>query len=469
LHPRTLRLVQASFAAVALGLLVAGLLPPAVYKEDLRQEYLTALAWREGSDIFAPIDTLGRRSIPLESWMSGVQQPSSLRRLVASPANRAQAGAYISRKDERGKMKDEIENRIGPLRFTPYPSSLILSFAIGLGLRLALAVFGPTNFDLTSYGIVAGIVRAGGNVYAETARYNYAPVWMYVVTGLSYLPVPLYVGVRVFISCVDVANGYILLRMYGPRAGVLYWLNPFSILLMSWGQFETLAALPLLVAMARAEDRSWRPWALATLSMVIKHIVLFQVFAFLVCRYGRRKGVIAFFLASAVFALSFVPFLRAFSGIHEHVVKYASITIPYGSGLISYRFGVFILVQGLLIFPLVAQKAGVDERETVGLSTLLLFVLAPFSLFYYWILVPLLALPQALRFPSWAVAFAGVGTVLGLYVNLSPYLAEHLATFLDPTTTAWLPLNAMWVVYAGWLASAIRFMIASRLRPAPAN
>ena len=50
-------------------------------------------------------------------------------------------------------------------------------------LILAGAVFG--NFDMDSYEIVVGIVHKGGNVYAETDRYNYSPVWFMVLLALK--------------------------------------------------------------------------------------------------------------------------------------------------------------------------------------------------------------------------------------------------------------------------------------------
>jgi hypothetical protein len=51
---------------------------------------------------------------------------------------------------------------------------------IGLAARFFFTTFGH-NYDLDSDTIVAEIVDQGGNVYADTPRYNYAPVWFNVL------------------------------------------------------------------------------------------------------------------------------------------------------------------------------------------------------------------------------------------------------------------------------------------------
>jgi hypothetical protein len=53
----------------------------------------------------------------------------------------------------------------------------ITGVAIGVGLRIWVSTLGY-NFDFESYAVVASIIDSGGNVYAETHRYNYGPVWM---------------------------------------------------------------------------------------------------------------------------------------------------------------------------------------------------------------------------------------------------------------------------------------------------
>ena len=125
------------------------------------------------------------------------------------------------------------------------------AFLIGLICRLALALTTHGNTDLRNYEGVVAILQHGGNVYAETAGYNYAPVWMLVMGALARLG-PIHITARVFLSLVDILNAVLIGRVWGSRAGALYAINPAAILIVGYGgQFETLAALPLLIALAR--------------------------------------------------------------------------------------------------------------------------------------------------------------------------------------------------------------------------
>src|SRR2546422_2365866 len=61
---RWARITQASIAGIALGSLIAGVLPPRSYAKDLQQPYLAARAWRDGIDVFTPVSDLAARYFP---------------------------------------------------------------------------------------------------------------------------------------------------------------------------------------------------------------------------------------------------------------------------------------------------------------------------------------------------------------------------------------------------------------------
>ncbi|CAM8376021.1 hypothetical protein MCEMHM7_00896 [Candidatus Methylopumilus planktonicus] len=63
----------------------------------------------------------------------------------------------------------------------------LLFAAFGLGIRLFCASRGY-NWDVDSYRVVADIVARGGNVYQETGRYNYGPIWFYILHWLDQIP-----------------------------------------------------------------------------------------------------------------------------------------------------------------------------------------------------------------------------------------------------------------------------------------
>ena len=88
----------------------------------------------------------------------------------------------------------------------------------GTLLRLAIAQRGY-NFDIASYRIVADIMANDGNVYQETQRYNYGPVWFYILSFIDTLPFPmsdpllsLRWKVTGFLSIIDIAIATCLYR-----------------------------------------------------------------------------------------------------------------------------------------------------------------------------------------------------------------------------------------------------------------
>ncbi|MEO5953731.1 MAG: hypothetical protein ABIQ44_14810 [Chloroflexia bacterium] len=221
-----------------------------------------------------------------------------------------------------------------PMIFSLASRSALYAVLIGSALRLILAAQPLFNYDIESYALVVGIVRGGGNVYAETYRYNYSPVWANLLGLLSLLPVAFPFAIRGFLSIVDILNGFLLQRILGEKAAILYWLSPVAILIVGYhGQFDTLSATPLLVAMAfytnpqetfytnPQEIRGWKPWALTVVSILIKHLTIFFAWTLMVYRYGFRKALWLSALAVGIHALSFVPYLPAgASGIMDNVI-----------------------------------------------------------------------------------------------------------------------------------------------------
>ena len=72
------------------------------------------------------------------------------------------------------------------------PYSAVLFWAVillGVALRMLLPDRGY-NYDFESYRLVADVLSAGGNVYRETSRYNYAPLWSSILQGLDAIPWP---------------------------------------------------------------------------------------------------------------------------------------------------------------------------------------------------------------------------------------------------------------------------------------
>src|SRR5262249_44248826 len=159
----------------------------------------------------------------------------------------------------------ESSRRTRETSVKPRPAALL--FSLILVLRLAIAAQYRGNFDSQSFLIVANAVLNGQNVYAATDRYNYSPVWSYVVAILWRVAMP-HVGlfvllVGLFANLVDVISAGVLLRLARDRLGIspdgarrsalVFFSNPVSVAVACiHGQFDGLAVLFLLAAVYAA-------------------------------------------------------------------------------------------------------------------------------------------------------------------------------------------------------------------------
>lgn len=297
--------------------------------------------------------------------------------------------------------------------------------------RLLVSQLG-SNYDWESETIVAGIVGDGGNVYAETARYNYGPVFMGVLGALHFLSGSdqldrlLVVG---FLTLVDLGIWAVLRSQFGRVAAAVFLLNPISIIITGYhNQFDNLAVLLGLLAVVVLRDsasgrtsssRFLAGLGLLGLSLCTKHV--FFVFPLWIAvrqvTWGRRLAALA--VPPLLFVVSFLPFLPhgGKDGILRNVVHYSSannsplmhLILPDGwvsAGLAKAVF-LLVLVAGAFVFR---SRSDLDR---LLLYTVVLVVFAPAMANQY------LAIPMAA-----AVAWLNAGFVL--YVTLSTlFLGAH--------------------------------------------
>jgi hypothetical protein len=208
---------------------------------------------------------------------------------------------------------------------------------IGLAARLFLMTLGHT-YDLDSYTIVAEIIGRGGNVYADTARYNYAPLWFNILHGLSQLAGhdqnTFHYLVTGFLSLVDLGIFYFLWRTLGKLAACLFFLNPISIIITGFHcQFDNLAVLLGLWGaglMGNDFDQPVNRRKLAGLlvlglSLIAKHLLFAFPFWLAIKQKGLWQKCIIIVVPMACFLLSFVPYWHeGKQGIIHNVFLYRS-------------------------------------------------------------------------------------------------------------------------------------------------
>lgn len=321
---------------------------------------------------------------------------------------------------------------------------LVIAIALFARLYFVIAYYG--NFDQESYEIVIDIMRRGGNVYAETARYNYSPIWSWILLGLSYVSLPLHISVRGFLTLVDLVNAILLARLTKfDKRYLLYWLNPAAILIVGFhGQFETLSLLPLLAALCLSKSAK-SEWLFATASLIVKHITLPGVWLIFTYRSSPKiKGLIYLAASIAVFALTFLPYWRTGSdGIISNVLLYASIPGYFGLSSIlprQYVYAIFACV--MILLPWLLRDLGVPRLEAFALIFLAFIVFTPGVGWQYFLLVLL----TGLVLPLWGyIAFSLSAT------------AWILGQSVDGLGLSFIPYwpNFVWLVAVLWLGDSL--------------
>jgi len=267
----------------------------------------------------------------------------------------------------------------------PYRLAAIALIVLnGTLIRLMLAFMLYGNFDMESWEISADIALRNGNVYMETYRHNYSPLWYWVIGALKHLQlrlatVPFHFVLRSFLTLVDLATLVLLMgiarreRLDSYRVALLFYLNPVSFIITGYhGQMENLATLPVIAGIycalllpSRSVLSGITLWGFSTLGFVIKHSLLEQVAACVGHGFKRLSvRVLLIGMSFVVFGLSFLPYLpEGQEGILKNVIFYSAIGNSYGiTSLLQGRFLKPMFVAGCLLFPLLLKEEDLIER-----------------------------------------------------------------------------------------------------------
>ncbi|HEY6929310.1 MAG TPA: hypothetical protein VJA66_06510 [Thermoanaerobaculia bacterium] len=341
---------------------------------------------------------------------------------------------------------------------------LLAGYALAAAVRLVLLFSYGGGYDTESYEIIVGIEERHGDVYSETTRYNYSPVWGLWLRALAAVGrasgLALLRTVGLFLFSVDAATAFLVTRLARARwgrersrlAGFLFFANPVSVLLSSRHlQFDNVSLLFLLLAIAAVEARRGIAPAAGflSISLLVKHVTWFHPLLF-----PRRKRSGEWIWAAvpyAVFALSFLPWASSWREIVNHVFRYRGLLGNYGTEALLLIRGVpdwvpvalFLAACGLALWKL--------DRTDLVRASLLLF------------LVILIFLPGFGRqYCVWPIALGSVAPGAGLAVYTlvaTGFLARGVYGF--DQAPAWLP---GW--YGPWWAAGLWLLLELRRKPA---
>ena len=332
-----------------------------------------------------------------------------------------------------------------------------------LAARLVIAARFRGNYDSESFRIVAEAVLSGQNVYAATERYNYSPVWAFVVAGLWRLARPEFARFVLFLGLLATAAdragaalvGRIARRLGRPpgparRAALLFFANPVSALAAgAHGQFDGLAILPLLGAILVAlhdeglVDRRRRRGvsALLAVSLLIKHVTAFHPLLF--WRRLRRPGLSnsAILFPYAAFAASFLPFAGAAGDIWRNVFVYGAKGAKPSALTALLEIPAHARPVLLAIFlAAVVWALFAGRREELPRAGLLLW------------LTMLVALPTyGIQYLVWPLAVGALYPSAGMGLFVLAGAIFHSTWSLDVTWLASVSALATWLAAAIWL------------------
>jgi len=225
---------------------------------------------------------------------------------------------------------------------TPPKHLIVLAVILGITARLTTASAGD-NYDMESWWIASEAVLRHEPVYAATHRYNYGPIWSFIIGGIRWLSAAtgpdtvtrLHLLMTTFLTLADLFLAWTLTRSVSWFAALLFFLNPISCFVTGYHiQFDNLAiALGIASWIVFTGSRSTATLLVAATlmgaSLTMKHIfslfIVWLPFAFQIRNLRERMTYGA--LSLLIFFGSFLPWSRepaVWESITRNVFAYTS-------------------------------------------------------------------------------------------------------------------------------------------------
>jgi hypothetical protein len=268
---------------------------------------------------------------------------------------------------------------------------LVGGFAIAGALRIGFLASLSPNWDTEAYVETVRTLDSGGTLYRDTPRYNYSPVWAFVLRVLARIgegSIPLHRLVGALLLLVDVATAWLVFRIGRDVLGrsaesaagsaLLFFANPVSVFVTGFhAQFDGLSIAFLLLAIwleGRQPARRLGAAGALTGSLLVKHVTVFHPLVFARRRNGRGLPFFAALLPYAVFAASFLPYWSVRGTVFDRVLGYGSLAEDYGTAMLRGMPGVPEWAPKAFFFAAAAVAAFALRRIEPARASLLLFL-----------------------------------------------------------------------------------------------
>ena len=335
------------------------------------------------------------------------------------------------------------------------PLLTVLVLVNGTLIRLVLAWFFEGNYDSVCWQVAASRFHQGLDPYTGNDRYNYTPVWFWILGGLKsihrHLPqVSFHFIFCSFLTLVDLATFFVLARIVKKNnistviPAIFFYFNPISFLLTGYhGQIENFAILSILLGLAAYLFRQGKEgpiffWAGCALGAIIKHIVFFQLIIAVNAGFRKvRVRLFFLFLSAAVFFLFLVPYWNiAREYIIKNVLVYSSHGLPYGfAAFYKFKDLKWVFITAIILYPWMIRKFSLERQMLLMMLFFLVFTTGV-GVQYFILPVALGALMPSMGFCVYSLVTTFF--LLGSYFNL------YIASF------NFIPWNAVWAAALVW-------------------
>lgn len=232
----------------------------------------------------------------------------------------------------------------------------LILLSLTLVTRLPFLLIKHLPYDIESYQIVAQILRDGKSVYQETTRYNYPPLWFWIIRAADLTSQKLYIslhtGIKLLIFLFEFLNSFLIYlaaqKLNSPKTSALvaafgYALNPIPILVSGYyGQFDTIMIFWLLLAwyffnFAQEKRRLYLSAISLSISIWLKLVPVFLLPVFLLKIKSWKDKVFYTTVSLLPTSLSLIAYwLRSPQGIINNVFRYSGVPYWWGYSFIFY-------------------------------------------------------------------------------------------------------------------------------------
>jgi hypothetical protein len=285
-------------------------------------------------------------------------------------------------------VKLSVQERKGTFKLI----CVLASLFFGITARFAVSQRGY-NFDFESYQLVVAADEQGLTPW-QTNRYNYGPIWFYILEIFDWTSQKTGVGFRhqivLFLTFADICISFFVYKTRGTIFACLFFLNPISIIISGYhNQFDNFSIVLMCFAVSILEtsrfdqfrQRDFLAIFLMGVSLATKHI-FFLFIPWVALRQEKPiKKVIFLISPYLIFIVSLAPFVgSSWDAIFSNVILYRSeANRPFWNLIGVELAGDFVGVTSM--FVIVMCIVGLMTKKVALLQTIYLYclVLVAFS------------------------------------------------------------------------------------------